>query len=187
MKKQLVTVLALENPEKASREIACLYIDNYKRYVSESSVYRILKAQGLIQPPAFDLINASDEFKDKTVRPNQMWQTDFTYFKIPGWGWYYLSTVLDDYSRFIFHWKLCSSVTAGDATKTIGETLIKTNLDKSKMPKLLSDNGSSYIALDFKKYLETCKIKPIHGTNSCSYCSQLVERSRFKCSIPLYL
>jgi len=161
--KRLITELALENPQKASREIACLYTDTYRKYVSESSVYRILKVQGLIQAPAFDLIKAANEFKDKTVRVNEMWQTDFTYFKIPGWGWYYLSTILDDYSRFIVHWKLCSTMTAADAAQTIDQALIISNLDKSKMPRLLSDNGSSYIALDFKKYLETHKIKPIHG------------------------
>ena len=161
--KQLITELALDHPQKAPREIAWLYTDNYRKYVSESSVYRILKTRGLIQEPAFELIKASDEFKDKTVRPNQMWQTDFTYFKIPGWGWYYLSTVLDDYSRFIVHWKLCSTMTAADATQTIEEALLKSNLSKNQMPKLLSDNGSSYVALDFKKYLEKQKIKPIHG------------------------
>jgi transposase InsO family protein len=140
-----------------------MYTDTYSKYVSESSVYRILKAQELIQAPAFDLIKAANEFKDKTVRVNEMWQTDFTYFKIPGWGWYYLSTILDDYSRFIVHWKLCNTMTAADAAQTIDEALIISNLDKSKMPRLLSDNGSSYIALDFKKYLDKHKIKAIHG------------------------
>ncbi len=161
--RQLIIELALDNTEKASRELAVLYIDKYHRYVSESSVYRILKAQGLIRPPAFDLIRASDEFKDKTVRPNQMWQTDFTYFKIPGWGWYYLSTVLDDYSRFIVHWKLCSTMKSTDATQTIDEALLKSNLNKSKMPKLLSDNGSSYIASDFNEFVKSKKMKLIHG------------------------
>ena len=50
-----------------------------------------------------------DRFKDKTTAINQMWQTDFTYFKIMGWGWMYLSTVLDDFSRYIISWKLCNS------------------------------------------------------------------------------
>ena len=55
------------------------------------------------------VIKAADEFKDKTTAINEMWQTDFTYFKIIGWGWYYLSTILDDYSRYIIAWKLCTT------------------------------------------------------------------------------
>ena len=162
--KQLVVELALEHPQKSSREIACLFTDTYKRFVSESSVYRILKAQGLVQAPAFELIKAADEFKDKTVRINEMWQTDFTYFKIPGWGWYYLSTVLDDYSRYIVHWQLCKTMKADDAQATIDAALLKSKLSKTpKLSKLLSDNGSSYIAADFKDYLQSNDIKHIRG------------------------
>src|SRR5438046_4396403 len=54
-------------------------------------------------------MKAADEFKDKTTAPNQLWQTDFTYLKVIGWGWFYLSTVLDDFSRYIIAWKLCTS------------------------------------------------------------------------------
>ena len=45
------------------------------------------------------LREAADRFHTQTTRVNEMWQTDFTYSKIIGWGWMYLSTVLDDYSR----------------------------------------------------------------------------------------
>jgi transposase InsO family protein len=69
-----------------------------------------LKAKGLITSPAYVLMAASDEFSKKTQFVHEMWQTDFTYFKILGWGWYYLSTILDDYSRYIVHWELCSSM-----------------------------------------------------------------------------
>jgi transposase InsO family protein len=55
------------------------------------------------------VIKAADAFKDKTTAPNQLWQTDFTYLKVIGWGWFYLSTVLDDFSRYIVAWKLCTS------------------------------------------------------------------------------
>ena len=59
--------------------------------------------------PAYIVIKAAEEFRDKTTAPNQLWQTDFTYLKITGWGWCYLSTVLDDFSRFIVAWKLCAT------------------------------------------------------------------------------
>lgn len=161
--KQLVTELALDNPEISSREVACLFTDTYNRFVSESSVYRILKAQGLIQPPQYELIKAANEYHTKTVRVNEMWQTDFTYFKIFGRGWYYLSTVLDDYSRFIIHWRLCETMKSEDAEQTIQEALMKSNLKANNKPKLLSDNGSSYIADDFKKYLKSEDINHIRG------------------------
>ena len=67
--------------------------------MSEASVYRLLKAHDLIATPAFIVMKAADEFKDKTTAPNELWQTDFTHLKVIGWGWYYLSTVLDDFSR----------------------------------------------------------------------------------------
>ena len=78
-----------------------------------SPVYRLLKAHDLITSPAFIVIKAADEFKDKTTAPNQLWQTDFTYLKVIGWGWFYLSTVLDDFSRYIVAWKLCPPIRPG--------------------------------------------------------------------------
>ena len=73
--------------------------DEAEYFVSEASVYRLLKAHDLIASPAYIVIKAAEEFKDKTTAPNQLWQTNFTYLKITGWGWCYLSTVLDDFSR----------------------------------------------------------------------------------------
>jgi putative transposase len=46
-----------------------------------------------------------------------MWQTDFTYFKILGRGWYYLITILDDHSRHIIYWEHCETITDADARK----------------------------------------------------------------------
>jgi len=161
--RQLVIETALEYPEKSPSEVSCLITDNHKRYISESSVYRILKAKGLITSPAFMLKYAADEFKDKTVRVNEMWQTDFTYFKIIGWGWYYLSTILDDYSRFIISSKLCKTMKASDVRETIDDALNVSGLSKNQMPKLLTDNGSCYISSELNNFLSDQKIPHIHG------------------------
>jgi len=104
---------ALDHEALTSRELAVKYTDEKRYFISESSAYRILKAADLITAPAHVVIKAAAEFTDKTVAINEMWQTDFTYFKIIGWGWYYLSTILDDYSRYIIAWKLCTTARQG--------------------------------------------------------------------------
>ena len=111
--------LALEETQLSPRELAVRFTDTRGYFVSEASVYRLLKAHGLITSPAFVVIKAADEFRDKTTAPNQLWQTDFTDLKVIGWGWFYLSTILDDYSRYIIAWKLCTNMTADDVTATL--------------------------------------------------------------------
>ena len=149
--------LALEKPNLSSREIAVSYTDEQAYFISESTVYRLLKAQDLITSPAYILIQASDQFQTPTTRVNEMWQTDFTYFKIIGWGWYYLSTILDDYSRFIIAWRLCTSMSANDVSDTLDDALSFTGLDQIKVkhkPRLLSDNGPCYISSQLSDYLK---------------------------------
>jgi len=158
-----VIEMALEKPELSSRELAWTITDNYNYYISESSVYRILKSNGLITTPAFRIMSASDSFQDKTTSVNQMWQTDFTYFKIFGWGWYYLSTILDDYSRFIVTWKLCPTMKAEDVKTTLDDALMVANLKNNNPPKLLSDNGSCYISHELADYLQEKDIKHVRG------------------------
>ena len=105
VKDQVVTI-ALDKTELSPRELAWHITDTYGYYISESSVYRILKAYDLITSPAYIVISAADHFTQSTRGVHELWQTDFSYFKIVGWGWYYLSTVMDDYSRYILAWKL---------------------------------------------------------------------------------
>jgi putative transposase len=155
--REAIIDLALDKPALSPREIAVSYTDDQAYFVSESTVYRLLKAQDLITSPAYILMQASDKFQNPTVRVNEMWQTDFTYFKIVGWGWYYLSTILDDYSRFIVAWRLCTSMSAGDVSNTLDDALSFTGLDQVKVkhkPRLLSDNGPCYISGELADYLQ---------------------------------
>lgn len=162
--KNLVVELALECPALSSRELACKLTDEQQIFISESSVYRILKARGLITTPEHVFNSASDEFKNKTCFVHQMWQTDFTYFKILGWGWYYLSTVLDDYSRYIVHWELCEGMKVQDVMRTVDRAIIKARIVSKQRPRLLSDNGSCYIASELKDYLKNNHgMDQVHG------------------------
>ena len=161
-----VVKLALDEPTLSPRELAVRFTDTERYYVSESSAYRILKDHDLVTSPAFIVVKAADEFKDKTTAPNQLWQTDFTYLKVIGWGWFYLSTVLDDYSRYIVAWKLCTTMKAGDVTDTLTMALQASGLDSIKVvhrPRLLSDNGSSYIAGDLAEWLEDHGMDHVRG------------------------
>ena len=158
--------LALEEPELSPRELAVRFTDEEKYFVSEASVYRLLKAHDLIASPAYIVIKAAEAFKDKTTAPNQLWQTDFTYLKVTSWGWYYLSTVLDDFSRFIVAWKLCATMKAQDVTATLDLALAASGLDHMAVvhrPRLLSDNGSSYLASDLADWLHERNIKHVRG------------------------
>jgi putative transposase len=164
--REQVLQLALDEPELSPRELAARFTDTRKYFVSEASVYRLLKAHDLITSPAFIVMKAADEFKDKTTAPNQLWQTDFTYLKVIGWGWFYLSTILDDFSRYIIAWKLCTTMKAEDVTETVELALTASGCANAKLahrPRLLSDNGSSYIAGDLAEWLEDRGISHVRG------------------------
>ena len=161
-----VVDFALEHEELTPRELAVKYTDEKRYFVSESSVYRILSAEDLITAPAHVVIRAADEFRDKTTRPNELWQTDFTYLKVIGWGWFYLSTILDDYSRYIIAWKLCTTMKAQDVTDTLDLALSASGCDQAAVvhkPRLLSDNGSSYVAADLADYLSDKGMDHVRG------------------------
>ncbi len=155
--RERIVKLALDEPEMSSREVAIAFTDREQSFVSESSVYRILKANGLITAPAFLCLKAADTFANPTTAVNQLWQTDFTYLKVAGWGWFFLSTVLDDFSRYIVSWKLCVTMSAADVTETLEMALRASGLDDvaiKKRPRLLSDNGPSYVAKDLAEWLD---------------------------------
>jgi transposase InsO family protein len=177
--RQRIVTMALDVPELSPRELATRFTDTEGYFVSESSVYRLLKAHDLITSPAFIVIKAADEFKDKTTAPNQLWQTDFTYLKVIGWGWFYLSTILDDFSRYIIAWKLCTTMRAGDVTDTLQLALTASGCASARVvhkPRLLSDNGSSYVSGDLAKWLGDTGMQHVRGAPNHPQTQGKIER-----------
>jgi len=164
--KDQVLELALERTDLSPRELACRFTEERRYFVSESSVYRILKAADLITSPAYVLMSASDTFQNPTRRVHEMWQTDFTYFRIVGWGWYYLSTVLDDFSRYIIAWRLSPTMGVGDVKDTLDQALAVTGVDQVRVrhrPRLLSDNGPAYVSGELREYLKERQMAHTRG------------------------
>ena len=154
---------ALEYPDKSPRELAFHITDTREWFISESSVYRILKSRDLITSPTHIVIKAADRFKDPPSRVNELWQTDFSYLKVVHWGWYYLTTILDDYSRYIIAWELCRNMRSDDVERVVTTALQKTGLGMDQRPRLLSDNGSCYVSGDLKEFLEEESIVHVRG------------------------
>ena len=162
----MMVELALENPDMTPRELAWHITDTQDYFVSESSVYRVLKAHDLITSPQFTVLAAADKFQHPTTRVHELWQTDFSYFRVIGWGWYFLSTILDDYSRYIISWRLTTTMAASDVTGTLEDALAVTGLVHACVrhkPRLLSDNGPCYISSDLKQWLKAQAMNHTRG------------------------
>ncbi len=164
-KEQVVSV-ALKRPQDSPRQLAWHITDECGYFISESSVYRILKSYDLVPSPAYIVMAASETFKHPTRGVHELWQTDFTYFKIVGWGWYYLGSVLDDYSRYVISWKLFPTMSAGDVKELLDLAVEKTGVHQVSVrhrPRLLSDNGPCYLSGELEKYLREQGIAHTRG------------------------
>jgi putative transposase len=150
-----VLAAARESPELSSRQLSAWITDNEGFAVSESMVYRILRREGLVKRQETQL-TAAKEYHTKTTRPHQMWATDASYFRVVGWGYYYLVTVMDDYSRFILAWKLQKDMSANsliDVVQKAVDATGMTDVPVEDRTKLLSDNGAGYVSRAFRDYL----------------------------------
>jgi transposase InsO family protein len=116
--------------------------------VSASTVYRILRREGLVK---------GVEYQHKTTGPHQIWATDASYFRVIGWGYYYLVTVMDGrYFRFILAHKVQRDMTADSFIEVVQHAVDTTGMDIVPVhdrTRLLSDNGPGYVSRAFRDYL----------------------------------
>jgi transposase InsO family protein len=164
--KEQIVAIALERPEQSPRQLAWFITDTQGYFISESSVYRILKSFDLVPSPQYIVMAAADRFHQPTTRVHELWQTDFTYFRIVGWGWYYLGSILDDFSRYIIAWKLFTTMATTDVKEILDLAVERTGIQEIAVrhrPRLLSDNGPAYVSEELKIYLATQGMTQTHG------------------------
>jgi transposase InsO family protein len=155
---------ARASPELSARQLALKLVDTEGRYVSESTVFRILKREGLIKPAEIVGFKAGKEYQRKTKRPNELWATDCCHLRVIDWGWYYLETVIDDFSRFILGWDLKTDMTGGSLEDVVQQAVDFTGMTDVPVEDrtvLLSDNGAGYLSQQFNQYLHLVGIRHI--------------------------
>lgn len=164
--REQVVDAALAQTELSPRQLAWQFTDREGYFISESSVYRILKHYDLVTSPVFQIVSAKEAFDNPTKGVNEMWQTDFTQFKVLDWGYYYLCSVLDDFSRYILAWRLAPTMGSTDVEQTLNLAVAKTGIAQIKVahrPRLLSDNGPAFVSDALRQYLHRQQIQHIRG------------------------
>jgi len=155
---------ARASPELSARQLAWKVTDSGCTYVSESTVYRILRREGLIKPAEIIGFKAAKEYHRKTTRPNELWASDCCHLRVVDWGWYYLETVMDDFSRFILSWDLKTDMTGGSLEDVVQQAVDFTGMTDVPLEDrtvLLSDNGAGYLSQQFNHYLRLVGIRHI--------------------------
>jgi RNA-directed DNA polymerase len=155
---------ARASPELSARQVALRMVDTEGLYVSESTVFRILKREGLIKPAEIVGFKAGKEYHRKTKKPNELWATDCAHLKMIDWGWYYLVTVMDDFSRFILAWELKSDMAASSLIDVVQQAVDLTGMTDVPVEDrtvLLSDNGPGYLSRQFGEYLRLVGVRHI--------------------------
>jgi len=152
-------------PDKSPREIACWISDHAGFSVSESSVYRVLKLHGLVGQVNVVGFPAGPEYTAKTTRLNEQWKSDASCSFVVGWSWYYLISVLDDFSRYILAWTLQGDMKTESISEVVERALEWTGMKRVPVKlraRMVADNGPSYIAGAFDEYLRMHKMRHTH-------------------------
>lgn len=131
--------------------------------VSGATVYRLLRREGLIKPLEVQMA-AGKKYTRKTTGPHQFWATDASYFRVAGWGYYDMVTVMDDFSRSILAWRLQRDMTSDSLIEAVQDAVDTTGMTEVPVEdttKLLTDNGPGYVSKVFREYLRLLGIRNI--------------------------
>ena len=149
--KQAIIRFSFEYPLEGYRRLAFMMLDRDVAAASPSSVYRVLKAAGRIGRSTNKPSKKGTGFH-QPKKPHEHWHIDISYINIHG-TFYYLTTILDGYSRYIVHWEIRRSMTEQDELVVLQRAKEKF---PNETPRIISDNGAQFLAKDFKEFIRIC-------------------------------
>jgi putative transposase len=149
--KQAIIRFSFEYPLEGYRRLAFMMLDRDVVAASPSTVYRVLKAAGRIGRSTNKPSKKGTGF-EQPQKPHEHWHIDISYINIHG-TFYYLTTILDGYTRYTVHWEIRRSMTEQDEL-----TILQRAREKfpNETPRIISDNGSQFLAKDFKEFIRLC-------------------------------
>jgi transposase InsO family protein len=174
--KQAIIRFSFEYPLEGYRRLAFMMLDRDVVAVSPSSVYRVLKAAGRIGRSTNKPSKKGTGFH-QPQKPHEHWHIDISYINIHG-TFYYLTTILDGYSRYIVHWEIRRSMTEQDELVILQRAREKF---PHATPRIISDNGCQFVAKDFKEFIRICGMT--HVRTSLYYPQSNGKLERFHGSI----
>jgi transposase InsO family protein len=142
-KRILETVNLPEHRDLSPKQIVPLLADQGRYIASESSFYRILRAEGQVHHRERSRPAVHSRPRELVAtRPNQVWSWDITYLLSPVKGvYFYLYLVLDVFSRKIVGWEVHENESAEHARELIAGTCDRENVERDQVA-LHQDNGA---------------------------------------------
>jgi len=163
---------ATKHLEAGYRRLTYLMLNESVVAVSPSTTYRVLAAAGLLSRPRFGPSMKGSGF-DQPLNSHEHWHIDFTYLKLSG-TFYFLIAVLDGCSRAILAWDINETMTERDAEIVLQRA-------REQYPRIISDNGSQFLAKDFRDFIRICEMT--HVTTSPYYPQSNGKIERFNQNI----
>lgn len=166
--KQKIVDFYLQYPLEGYRRLTYMMLDRGVVAVSPSSVYRVLKAAGLLDRWQGKASKKGTGFT-APLAPHEHWHVDLAYLNLGG-TFYYLCSVLDGY---IVHWELLASMTEKDV-----ELVLQRAREKypHARPRVISDNGPQFAAKDFKEYIRLAGMTHVRTSPYYPQSNGILER-----------
>jgi len=169
--KQAILDFHDKHPLKGYRRLTFMMLDDDVVAISPSSAYHVLSASGRLNRKWLKPLKKGIGFV-QSLCPHEHWHVDISYINIDG-TFYYLTSVLDSYSRSIVHWELRESMTEQDVEVIVQRTL--ENHPDAK-PRIISDNGPQFIAKDFKLFIRLTGITHVRTSPYYPQSNSKLER-----------